>query len=369
MAKYKKRKDGRYATTVMVGYKPDGRPDNVFLAAKTEKELRNKIVELKMKMKTGELFKNSDMLLKDYAATWLDTYKSTASINTKAMYKNAINCHINPEIGNLQLNKIVRSDIQRIINDRQEHPRTCEIIKMTLVQIFNSAIDDKLLHENVAKKVTLPKRHKAEKRALTELEKESIKKANFTPQENTFVMLLFYFGLRRGECLALTKSDIDFKKKILTVNKAVVFDVNTPIIKAGAKSDAGNRTIPIPESVSSYLKGYLKSINTFYLFPGKNTEVLSKTQYVKMWERIVKKMNDAVTSEKEKIIGAEPITGLTAHIFRHNYCTMLYYSGISQKKAVELMGHSDIKMIMEVYAHLDEEKEAVQEKLNTAIAL
>lgn len=62
-------------------------------------------------------------------------------------------------------------------------------------------------------------------------------------------------------------------------------------------------------------------------------------QYVKMWERTVKKMNDAVTPDKEKLVGAEPITGLTAHIPRHNYCTMLYCSGISQKKAVELMGH------------------------------
>lgn len=80
-------------------------------------------------------------------------------------------------------------------------------------------------------------------------------------------------------------------------------------------------------------------------------------------------MNDAVTSDREKAIGAQPITGLTAHIFRHNYCTMLYYSGVSQKKAVELMGHSDIKMIMEVYAHLDEQKEAVREKLDHAISL
>ena len=80
-------------------------------------------------------------------------------------------------------------------------------------------------------------------------------------------------------------------------------------------------------------------------------------------------MNEAVTTERERLIGAEPITGLTAHIFRHNYCTMLYYSGISQKKAVELMGHSDIKMIMEVYAHLDEKKEAVQEKLSREIVL
>ena len=285
------------------------------------------------------------------------------------MYINVINSHIKPEIGHLPLNKIVRSDIQKLINDRQEHPRTCEIIRLTLVQIFNSAIDDKLLHENIAKKVTLPKRHKSEKRALTELEKEAIKKADFTMQEKAFVLLLFYFGLRRGECLALTKADIDLKKKTLTVNKTVVFDKNTPIVKEGAKSDAGNRTLPIPESAELFLREFLHSVNSFYLFKGKSTETLSKTQYVKMWERIIKKMNAAVTSDKEKEIGSEPITGLTAHIFRHNYCTMLYYSDISQKKAVELMGHSDLKMIMEVYAHLDEKKEAVQAKINKAIAL
>lgn len=369
MGKYKKRSDGRYATTIRLGYKADGRPNNVFLSAKTEKELKEKIFELKVKIKEGEAVKTSDTLLKDYANSWLDTYKASASINTKAMYVNVIKCHINPEIGHLPLNKIVRSDIQKVINDRQDHPRTCEIIRLTLVQILNSAIDDRLIRENVAKKVTVPKRHKSEKRALTELEKEAIKKADFTMQEKAFVMLLFYFGLRRGEALALTKSDIDLKKKILTVNKTVVFDQNNPTIKDGAKSDAGNRILPIPASIESFLREFLKSVDSFYLFKGKSTETLSKTQYVRMWERIIKKMNAAVTTEKEKEINAEPISGLTAHIFRHNYCTMLYYSGISQKKAVELMGHSDLKMIMEVYAHLDEEKEAVQEKLNKAIVL
>lgn len=369
MARYKKRPDGRYATTVMVGYKADGQPDNVFLAAKTEKALRDKVAELKVKVKTGQILKQSDTLLSDYADTWLTTYKASVGINTMAMYHNIVNRHIKPELGYLPLNKIVRSDIQKLVNDNQEHPRICEQIKMTMSQILSCAIDDKLIYENVAKKVTLPKRHKKERRALTDLEKEAIKKADFTLQEQGFIMLLFYFGLRRGEALALSRHDIDLKKKILFVNKTVIFDKNNPIIKIGAKSDAGNREIPVPESVTAFLRGFLKSSDTFYLFPGKHTETLSKTQYVKMWDRIIRKMNDAVTSEREKIIGAEPITDLTAHIFRHNYCTMLYYSGISQKKAVELMGHSDIRMIMEVYAHLDEEKEAVQEKLNAAIAL
>lgn len=64
-----------------------------------------------------------------------------------------------------------------------------------------------------------------------------------------------------------------------------------------------------------------------------------------------------------------PITDLTAHIFRHNYATMLYYSGISIKKAAALMGHTDTKMIMQVYAHLDDEKEQTSEKINACIKI
>lgn len=369
MGRYKKRPDGRYATTIMAGYKPDGKPNNIFISAKTEKELKNKIVEVKMQIKSGSIVKKSDILLKDYAESWMETYKAAAGINTKAMYNNILNHYIKPELGGLPLKDIRRSDVQKLINDNQEHARTCEQIKMTLVQIINSAIDDKLLYENVAKKVVLPKRHKSERRPLTETEKIAIKEADFTMHERAFILLLFYFGLRRGEALALTKSDINVKKKIITINKTVIFDINKPIIKLGAKSDAGNREIPIPESVQAFLTDFLKSVDTFYLFPGKNHETLSKTQYTRMWNNIIKKMNAAITSEEERQIGYCPIEGLTAHIFRHNYCTMLYYSGISQKKAVELMGHSDIKMIMEVYAHLDEQKESVQEKLDHAVSL
>lgn len=55
---------------------------------------------------------------------------------------------------------------------------------------------------------------------------------------------------------------------------------------------------------------------------------------------------------------------ITAVIFRHDYCTKLYYSGISRKKAVEIMGHSSYQMIEKVYAALDEEREKSSEKLD-----
>ena len=55
---------------------------------------------------------------------------------------------------------------------------------------------------------------------------------------------------------------------------------------------------------------------------------------------------------------------LTAHIFRHNYATLLYYSNVSLKKAAKLMGHNGVEMIMRIYAHLDEEREQTAEKLD-----
>ena len=51
------------------------------------------------------------------------------------------------------------------------------------------------------------------------------------------------------------------------------------------------------------------------------------------------------------------------YVFRHNYCTELYYSGVSLKQAQEYIGHSDYTMIMNVYSRLDEEKEKAKEKV------
>lgn len=86
----------------------------------------------------------------------------------------------------------------------------------------------------------------------------------------------YYTGLRRGEALALTKADINLKEKTVSVNKAVVFDVNKSIVKDGAKSDEGNRTIPLPDAFIAFLKPFLRSLDTFTCSPGKRRKHTQK---------------------------------------------------------------------------------------------
>ena len=107
MAKYKKRSDGRYTTTVTLGHDPT---------------------------------------------------------DTRAMCNNTINKHIIPAMGHIPLDKIKKSDAQRMINKRWDHPRTCQIIRMTLIQILDTAKEDELINENVCRKLNMPKNEPAEKR-------------------------------------------------------------------------------------------------------------------------------------------------------------------------------------------------------------
>ena len=60
-----------------------------------------------------------------------------------------------------------------------------------------------------------------------------------------------------------------------------------------------------------------------------------------------------------------PDTHVTAHILRHTYITRLFESGLDIKEIQYLAGHSDIKMTLNVYSHVvnnrpDELIEAVE---------
>ena len=61
---------------------------------------------------------------------------------------------------------------------------------------------------------------------------------------------------------------------------------------------------------------------------------------------------------------------LTAHVFRHNYCSNLCYQipQISIKKIAELMGDTE-KMVLEVYNHMIAEKEDPKAAIEAAVGL
>jgi len=367
-AKYSQGKDGYYAARVWDGSRDEnGRKHYVMLRTrKSSKELEKMVSEYNARVAAGQFVKSSDALFLDYCREWLRTYKAVRERNTQAMYENVIRKHFAPLDG-VRVSDLRKTHLQMLINSALDKPRTCQLIKLTFKQIVNAAVDDHLLPESSVRSicsVALPKYLPTEKRALTDLEKRAISAADFTPMQKAFVLIIYGCGLRRGEALALTQADILLARSELRVCRSLEFISNAPAIK-GTKSANGIRTVPMPAFLTDYLREYLPTLEGEYLFHTRYGSMITATGYRRMWEAILKAMNTAAGGTDQIRV----ISGLTAHVFRHNYCTQLCYNRtLSTKKIAQLLGDTE-KMVIDVYSHLLEEKENAPAAVAAAIAL
>lgn len=347
MAKFTKQKDGRYRTTIQLGYAPDGKPIKKFLSARTMKDLEQKIFEAKSDIANGLIISDTT-LFGSYAKKWAEVYKNKKSVQTQNMYANAIK-KMEP-LYKIPLKSINRSIVQELINENADHPRTCEILLLTLKQIFESAQNDGLSGRSPCVDITLPRHVKKEKRALTDEEKEKLRNAVLQPQERLLLLLLYGTGCRPAEAYALTKADINIRKGTVTINKSVQFDGNIPSSVSAPKTNASIRSVIVSASILRALDHLCDKMPHDNILGGSTGEIMHKCQYESIFNRILRKAG---------LSGS----GITMYTMRHNFCTECYYAGLSLKECQRQMGHQDYKMILEVYSHLDELKENTHSKM------
>ncbi len=337
---------------------------------KSSADLEKKVIEFKQQLQGG-FVQTSNITFGEYSRTWLDLYKSSKELNTQRMYKTCVYKYLLP-LDQIRLVDIKHSHFQAVINENMEHPKTCKNIKLTFSQIIKSAVRDRYLPhsaiEDITMDISLPKYVKPRKRALTQAERQAMIAAELDDRKRAFITILYYCGLRRGEALALTTDDFDFSKRTVSVSKVIIFNNNTPELKPYPKSDNGIRYVPLPEACVGILKPYVDKCKGF-IFKGQESPLMTETAYKRMWESIICSMNIALgynpQAKKDRI--EKPIQGLTAHIFRHNYCTMLCYQipKITTKKIAQLMGDTE-KVVLDVYSHMLDEQENVSDAINSA---
>ncbi len=353
MAKYKKRADGRYSASVVVGYHDNGKPKRKYFYTKTVKELENQLAEFKSLQNKGLIFDDKGLTVEVWSDRWLKLYKSTKAFNTQQTYTDMLNRYILPCIGDVRLSQLKKCMVQELLNNiiSKGCYRSAEMTLLTIRQMITAAIEEQYIYVDVTKGIKLPKKPYKEKRVLTDAEYDRLQTAALSPKQRLFVDILLYTGLRRGEALALRHSDIDIENKVLSVNKTVVFKDNDAEIKPTPKSTSGIRSIPIPDILLQSINENIGQCGADYIFTMEKADgLVTKSSYNKLWKSIVH--------------AAELPMGVSAHTLRHNYATKLYYAGVDIKTAQMLMGHSSIQITLDIYTHLSSDTSAAAEKIN-----
>ena len=161
-----------------------------------------------------------------------------------------------------------------------------------------------------------------------------------------FFELLYYCGLRRSEARGLQWKHIDFKNKLLTVSQQVLNPSNsnasTEWYISSTKSEASNRTIPVPTTLLNDLSELKRTNEKFSKFKqtwfvlGDNVPMATGRMYF----------------YRDKYAKKAGIRRIRLHDFRHS-CASALISGAAPITAVSnFLGHSETTETLETYTHM-----------------
>lgn len=349
----KKREDGRYR----VKYQ------GIQFYGSTQKEAMQKRDEYKKRLETGILEENS---IKTYAARWVSTYKSHVSPNMYNTHVRILN-RLCDHIGNKPMADVTTMDLQSFINTvSDKSQKTINAYRDTVKGMFKSALGDRVIAFNPALGITLPKGTRGTHRAITAEERQLLLSVQHRIRPGVLTML--YAGLRRGEAMAIDiDRDVDFEAKTITVREALRFEGGHPILSS-TKTEAGERTIPLMPILEEELKG-----RHGLLMVDVDGNLMSESAFDRAWASYITTCETTLNGCAKRWYGKKKehqdmdlppwrSVDIRPHDLRHSFCTMLYDAGIDLKTAQKWMGHADYSMIMRIYAHLTEEKEAEAKK-------
>lgn len=393
MSKYTKGKNGLYQTKVAVGINSTtGKIIRKSIYAKTIKQLEEQKFKLN---EQNKIFKKNyinsigiDITMLELSEKWFQLFQSINADTTQEMYFYALK-HINNEFGYQYVRNIDPESIQILLNKHIAHPESSRKILLTLKQLFSFAVEKEIISKNPCDSsiIKIPTRVITEKRILFPEELNAIQNIAFSPKENFLVHILLYLGLRPEEVKGLSPSDFNTKNNTVEIKRAAIYSYKQKkMIVKETKTSSGNRTLYIPQPARKSIYSFLESIgNRSYCLSSTKSDVITNTGYRIIFNNIVDKIQEyngidykkilppadyeflIQTARKNKKKPFVNVNKLTSYTFRRNYATTLYYSNVSLKQAAKLMGHSDISMILKVYAQLDEQKENVYEKLDNMV--
>ena len=163
-----------------------------------------------------------------------------------------------------------------------------------------------------------------------------------------YFQTLYYCGLRCGESRGLMWKDIDFNKKLLSVNRQVIDtpkDWDEPYVISDPKTKTSRRVIPICNVLLDAFNIYkneleLKNqynINNFVFSPSDGTTPLR---------------DNHILTRKKKIEKATGSKHIRTHDFRHSCASLLINSGGNVSMVAKYLGHSEVEETLNTYSHM-----------------
>lgn len=339
-----RRKDGRFMGRFIVGYENNGKALYQYVYGKTYDEAEEKLMigkEIESRYLSGR-----NISVKKVYTEWLNAVVNRVKESSFANYKLKFEKHILPEFGDMSCVELSAGVINAFINRKladglsASYVRDIIIVFKTMLKYAQEEYKFSLSLKNIA----LPKCEKKAEQKLNNAEQHLLvehlqRHMNLT---SFGVMISLLMGLRIGELCGLRWSDVDFKNRILHINRTVQRIAiaegsrKTKIIISSPKSATACRSITIPDILMAYFEKF-RADGGCYILSGSEKVIEPRTMQYRY----------------KKILQSARISYHNFHQLRHTFATNCMQNGFDIKTLSNVLGHSNVSLTLSRYVHPD----------------
>jgi len=298
---------------------------------------------------------SADILFTAYLREWLEGYKNSIDPVTYHTYRLIIHNQVMPffEPKKLKLKDVTPLHIQQYINFKLEKmsPNTIRKHMWNISKCMDSAVRQNIIIFNPVKRVDMPKMVKYT--GAKYYDEKQIGKlldvAKGDPLESIIIVAVFY-GLRRSEVCGLKWNALDFDNNTLTIQHTYVQIGSEMHKKDSTKTSSSHRTMPMPVAIKNIFVKLKKEqakykllqphdyVDEGYVFTRADGNIITPNYVTKHFKWLLKQ-ND--------------LPEIRFHDLRHSSASYLLSLGFGMKEIQSWLGHENIGVTMDIYAHLD----------------
>ena len=364
-ARLKKRQDNRFTVTATL----DGK--RRFFYGNTQAEAKAKAEEARARVKLGGPVRDANRTLADWLGEWTQTYLalSNRAESTKIMHEGYTRTWVIPTIGTVQLGNLNVNDINRMLLAMKAAGKaesTRRNAYTTLRKALDDAVTNGLLATNPAHRIRQPGVTRHEARFLTTAEVRRLLEVSSVYRYDVVLRLILGTGLRRGEALALSWSDIDLENGNAKLRGSLTRR-GRELIVSGVKTKTSRRTIALSPAMTALL-GRHKAMQAAERLRAGNLWRDKGFAFATEFGTPVEPQN--VLRTVREAAQRAGLNGVTVHSLRHTYATAALLNGVTLKVVSQNLGHASIQITADTYGHVtDEAARAGAAKVAEALGL
>lgn len=350
---------GQWRGEIMVGYRPDGRPDIRYVSGRSRREVQERLHALREQLRTGYLPPRESRTVAEHLRTWLRTVVEPARRPSTTLKRHQhIERHLVPALGHLLLSELTLEHVRACYAEMAKRGYARNSIA-SVHQTLRAALEDArqlgLVARNVADRATIPGRRQEEMRVL---DAEQCRRllAVLREQERQRVYavaieLTLATGVRIGELLALRWSDTDLKETgTIRIARQLVGD---PTGYSEPKTRRSRRSITLDPRTIATLRACARRQAEQRLLLGPDWEATDDDGDLMLTTPTGRPLSrTSLARHLHQALRRAGLPHLRWHDLRHTHATLALAAGINPRVLADRLGHASVVTTLQIYGHV-----------------